>query len=99
MRRFAIVLFLVAVYLSGCAVTQDQNTPVWQEHQVDPVTGRAFWIYVPSTYREHIPAPLIVSCHGTPPYDVAEHHIREWKMLGEQNGCIVVCPELIATDG
>jgi poly(3-hydroxybutyrate) depolymerase len=54
---------------------------------------------VPSTYREETPAPLIVTCHGTPPYDVAEHHIREWKMLGEQNGCIVVAPELIATDG
>ena len=85
--------------LGGCAVTQPQNTPVWQWHEVDPATNKGFWIYVASTYREDIPAPLIVSCHGTPPYDVAEHHIREWKYLAEQNGCIVVCPELIATDG
>ena len=43
--------------------------------------------------------PVIVTCHGTPPYDVAEMHIREWKMLGEQNGCIIIAPELLGTDG
>jgi poly(3-hydroxybutyrate) depolymerase len=99
MYKHLAVLSAVIGCLCGCAVTQDQNTPSWQEHKIDPLTGRAFWIYVPSTYREDTPAPLIVSCHGTPPYDVAEHHIREWKMLGEKNGCIIVCPELIATDG
>ncbi len=94
------VLFLVLlVTLAGCAVTQPQNTPTWQRYELDPSTSRAYWIYIPSTYNSHTPAPLIVSCHGTPPYDIAEHHIREWKMLGEKNGCIVVCPELIATDG
>ena len=66
---------------------------------MDPVSGRAYYMYVPSTYTEGRPHPVIVSCHGTPPYDVAEHHIREWKMLGEQYGCIIVAPELIATDG
>jgi len=90
---------LLMLLTSGCAVTQPQNTPVPELHLVDPSTGRAFWLYVPSTYNEARPTPLIVSCHGTPPYDVASHHIREWKMLGEQNGCIVAAPELIATDG
>lgn len=85
--------------VGGCAVTQEQNTPSWQWHELDPVSGRAYYIYVPSTYDHSRPCPLIISCHGTPPYDVAEHHIREWKMLGEQHGCIVVAPELIATDG
>jgi poly(3-hydroxybutyrate) depolymerase len=86
----------------GCAVPQAQNTPVWQQRELDPVSGRAYCIYVPSTYdyeRHSRPFPLIISCHGTPPYDVADHHIREWKMLGEQHGCIIVAPELTATDG
>jgi len=83
----------------GCAVPQAQNTPNWQRREFEPSTGRAYWIYVPSTYTHAQAAPLIISCHGTPPYDVAEHHIREWKMLGEQNRCIVVAPELVATDG
>ena len=90
---------LAATALTGCAVTQPQNTPVRQRRELDPVSGRAYCIYVPSNYTHTRPHPLIVSCHGTPPYDVAEHHIREWKMLGEKNGCIVVAPELIATDG
>jgi poly(3-hydroxybutyrate) depolymerase len=83
----------------GCAVPQPQNTPNWQRREFEPSTGRAYWIYVPSTYTHAQPAPLIISCHGTPPYDVAEHHIREWKKLGERNGCIVVAPQLVATDG
>ena len=85
--------------LGGCAVTQSQNTPVSQTRMFDPVSGRAFYIYVPSPYSPERACPVIVTCHGTPPYDVAEHHIREWKWLAQQNGCIVVAPELIATDG
>jgi len=90
---------MVLATVAGCAVPQAQNTPSWQRRELDPVTGRAYYIYVPSTYEHSRPSPVIVSCHGTPPYDIAEHHIREWKMLGEQHGCIVVAPELIATDG
>ncbi len=99
MCRYLIVGIVLSGALGGCAVTQDQNTPVWQKHETDPATGRAFWYYVPSTYRHDRPTPVIVSCHGTPPYDIAEHHIREWKMEGERNGCIILAPELIATDG
>ena len=58
-----------------------------------------YWLYVPSTYSEDRPAPVIVSCHGTRPYDVPEHHIKEWKALGEQHGCIVLTPALSGTDG
>jgi len=99
MTRVYIVLALVALAAGGCAVPQAQNTPVVQRREIDPVSGRAYWIYVPSNYTHSRSWPVIVSCHGTPPYDVAEHHIREWKMLGEQNGCIIVAPELTATDG
>jgi poly(3-hydroxybutyrate) depolymerase len=100
MTRSAVLIACVVVtVLGGCAVTQPQNTPVQQRLENDPSTGRDYYIYVPSTYRHDRPAPLIVTCHGTPPYDVAEHHIREWKMLAEQNGCIVVAPKLIGTDG
>ena len=101
MRRFVGAVSIMSLMLlcaSGCAVTQPPP-PKPYYHQIDPVTGRPFYIYVPSTYRHDRAMPLIVTCHGTPPYDVAQHHIREWGMLGEQNGCIVVAPELQATDG
>jgi len=91
-----VVLLAVA---GGCHVPQRQDTPAWQRHEIDPISRRGYYIYVPDGYNHSTPAPLIISCHGTPPYDVADHHIRELKMLGEQNGCIIVAPELIATDG
>lgn len=100
MRACAWLLLLVLPALAGgCPVTQDQRTPRDQWLEKEPGTGRAFYIYVPSTYQHDRAVPLIVTCHGTPPYDMAEYHIREWKMLGEQYGCIVVAPTLIATDG
>ncbi|MFP4104731.1 MAG: hypothetical protein ACLFVU_01475 [Phycisphaerae bacterium] len=95
----AVTLLAIGLGVCGCAVTQQQDTPVSQRYETDPVTGRGFYLYVPSTYSHETLAKLIVTCHGTPPYDVAEHHIREWKMLGEKNGCIVIAPKLVGTDG
>ena len=92
-------MLAAAAALGGCAVTQPQNTPVEQKLEIDQITGRPYWLYVPSTYRADKPIPLIVTCHGTWPYDVYEHHIREWKWLAEQNGCMVLAPELQGTDG
>ncbi len=97
--RTILLTVVVAALAAGCAVPQDQNTPVSERREVDPSTGRGYWIYVPSTYRHDRPAGLIITCHGTPPWDIANMHIREWKMLGEDHGCIVVAPELRATDG
>ena len=100
MKRYRhVALVLLVALVGGCAVPQPQSTPVWQRHELDPATGRGYWIYVPSRYRHDRATPLIVTCHGSPPFDVSEHHIREWKMLGERNGCIVVAPELVGTDG
>ncbi len=96
--RLTFCLLLTAL-LTGCAVTQPQNTPVSQRLLLDPTTGRSYYIYVPSTYNHSRPTPVVVTCHGTPPYDVADMHIREWKWYGERNGCIVIAPELQATDG
>jgi len=99
--RSYILLAAALMLAGGCEVPPRLlvPTPVGQRHEIDPVTGRGYWIYVPSTYVNGRPAPVIVTCHGTPPYDVAEMHIREWKMLGEQHGCIILSPELSGTDG
>ena len=78
-RTSWLVTLAALVAVGGCAVPQAQNTPAWQRRELDPLTSRAYHIYVPSTYDHSRPMPMIVTCHGTPPYDVAEHHIREWK--------------------
>jgi poly(3-hydroxybutyrate) depolymerase len=90
----------LAGLLAGCPVPHHlEQAPVPHRYERDPVTGGGYYYYVPSTYSHDRPAPLIVSCHGTPPFDVAEHHVREWKGLAEKQGCIVVAPILGATDG
>ena len=84
---------------AGCAVTQPQNTPHPPKLLTDPATGQAYYLYVPSKYNPLRPMPVIVSCHGTDPYDVPARQIGEWKWMGEQHGCIIVCPRLSSTDG
>ena len=92
-------LLALCLGLAGCPVPQAQNTPVAPRLLTEPVTGGTYYLYVPTTYNQKKPAPLIVSCHGTDPFDVAAYQIGEWKMLAEQYGCILVCPKLTATDG
>ena len=99
MKLKVVLLTAALAMLAGCPVPQPPNTPVPEREDVDRATGRTYWIYVPTTYHKSSPSPLIITCHGSPPYDVANMHIREWKMLGEKNNCIVVAPVLTATDG
>jgi len=66
---------------------------------VEPTTGRVYYLFVPYSYRSDRPAPLIVTCHGTDPFDVAAYQIGEWKKLAENHGCILICPKMVATDG
>lgn len=98
MRRVCLLLVLVCL-AAGCEVPPTPDTPVSYHLETDPASGRAYFLYVPSTYREDRAIPVVITCHGTPPFDVAEHHIREWKWYGEQNGMIVIAPTLEATDG
>jgi poly(3-hydroxybutyrate) depolymerase len=99
-RALAAVIMAGAICtLTGCPVPQDQRTPVQQRLETNTCTGRQYYIYVPSNYSHNRAWPVVVTCHGSHPYDIAEMHIREWKMLGERYGCIIIAPELDATDG
>lgn len=94
-----LILMPCLLVLTGCPVPPTPPTPGEQWRATDPVTGRGFYMYVPSNYSHAKPAPIIISCHGTPPYDVSEHHIRTWKWYGEKHGYIIVAPDLVGTDG
>ena len=54
---------------------------------------------MPDTYDPARAAPLIVTCHGTVPFDMSNDHIREWKMIAQDYGCILLAPGLAGTDG
>lgn len=99
MRNIAVLFLLTLAAATGCAVTQDTNTPASPKLLIEPNTGRFYYLYVPSTYRPEKPAPLIVSCHGTDPFDVAFYQVNEWRKLAQDYGCILICPKLTSTDG
>jgi len=97
--RFVRILALGWTIVCGCAVTQPQATRTEPKLMVEPLTGGVYYLFVPDGYSHEKPAPLIVSCHGTDPFDVAAYQVGEWKWLAEQHGCILVCPKLQSTDG
>ena len=94
-----ITALLALTLLVGCHIPQAQDTRAWQRREIDRVTNRGHYLFIPDTYNSAKPMPVILSCHGTPPFDVADHHIKMWKKLGEENNCIIVAPELVGTDG
>jgi poly(3-hydroxybutyrate) depolymerase len=88
---------LVFGVCGGCIVTQPQDTPVSESRQVEPSTGRPYWLYVPSYYSPRQSWPLVITLHGTHGWDSAHAQIREWKALAEQRGLIVAAPQLKST--
>jgi poly(3-hydroxybutyrate) depolymerase len=98
LRRWA-VLLLIGL-LAGCAADPLRNVRTADKwYKVDPVMQAGYYLYVPEKYDHSKAAPVIISCHGTVPYDVPNSHIETWKGYGEKYGCIVICPELQGTDG
>ena len=91
---------LPLVLLTGCPVTQSQNTPVEPISAVEPRTGRTYRYYVPSYYSPDRSWPLVVTLHGTTPiWDGYRRQVDEWKALAEKNGFIVVAPDLRGAEG
>ena len=89
-----VFVLLVVTFLPGCPIFQDRNTPVSQTLETEQETGAKYYRYVPSNYDASKKYPLVITLHGTWPWDVDWHQINEWKMLGEKQGFIVVAPRL-----
>jgi pimeloyl-ACP methyl ester carboxylesterase len=84
---------------TGCIVSDDRPAP-GQIHQLtEPVTGRTYHLYVPTAYDRRQTIPLMVTCHGTPPWDTAALQLDEWKGLAEAGSFLVAAPELVGTRG
>ena len=95
-----VALWLAALALAGCfgcpAVT-NQPAPGTLVTQKEPDLGHAYHLYVPSYYNAERRWALVVTCHGTPPFDTAAAQLDEWKGVAEQKGFIVAAPELSGT--
>jgi poly(3-hydroxybutyrate) depolymerase len=100
MRAMWTGLLLAAVpILGGCPVFQPTDTPVSETEVVEPTTGQKYWLYVPSNYSGDRDWPLVVSLHGTIPWDTSTRQILEWKALAEEKGFLVACPCLDSSQG
>ena len=100
MHRYACLIWLLLLcVVSGCPVLQSQDTPVGYKYLKDQVTDSGYYLYVPSTYDGKKTYPLVITLHGTPPWDIAWSQIREWRKLAEDKGFIVAVPKLRSTQG
>ena len=98
MRRVCVTLSL-AILVAGCPVPQNQRVPNPSLLVKEPITGRAYKLYISSKYNRNQPAPVIISLHGTAPWDTADRQVREWKSIAEDCGAILICPTLRSSDG
>ncbi len=93
-----IPLTIWLLFSSGCAVNQPQDVPHSSLQLFDDSSGRSYFVYLPSSYGK-VPLPLVVTCHGTNPWDSAEMQINEWKYLAEKNNMVVIAPKLNSSRG
>ncbi len=90
---------LVALAAPGCMVPLPARLPAPTRLVTEPATGGQYYLYVPSSYRADRAYPLVVTCHGTPPWDTAKFQIDEWSPVAETKEFIVIAPELVGTRG
>ncbi len=83
--------------LTGCPVSGNLPAPGRVVSEVEPESKRPYRLYVPTRYSEARRWPLVVTCHGTPPFDTAAAQFDEWKGLGEDKGFLVAAPDLKGT--
>jgi len=95
--RWAVIVTALAV--SGCPVTQPQDTPVDARQILEPQTGRNYWLYVPSYYSDEHDWPLVVTLHGSNVWDGPVRQIMEWKALAERCGFLVAAPRVYSAEG
>ncbi len=93
---------LVLTCATGCPVVSNREAPGRELTEREPDLGRPYYLYVPTRYKlvgERRAWPLVVTCHGTTPWDTAKAQFDEWKGLAEAKGFLIVAPELVGTRG
>jgi poly(3-hydroxybutyrate) depolymerase len=93
------VLLLLLIGVAGCPQYRDSRVPNAIETVNEPDLNGKYLVYVPSTYNGERTWPLVIVCHGTPPWDTPQRQIRDWVKLAEEKGFIVAAPTLHGTRG
>lgn len=98
LTKRAILLAVLSAATAGCPYVP----PETRHPHIDvtePITQTRYWRYVPSYYSDDRDWPLVVTLHGTNPWDGRTRQVLEWKDTAEQHGLIVVAPQLKSTQG
>ncbi|HUS91011.1 MAG TPA: hypothetical protein VM695_04135, partial [Phycisphaerae bacterium] len=93
-----LLLALLAGAAAGCPYVPPE-TDYPHIGLTDPVTDTSYWLYKPSYYDQLDDCPLVVTLHGTNPWDGRTRQVLEWRDTAEQFGLIVVAPQLQSTQG
>jgi len=95
----AIIFCLIGLsVLSGCPANLNR-APGSTEKWTDQNTGGKYLLYIPSWHNNEQQWPLVVTCHGTIPWDTADLQMMEWRRLAENVGFILASPRLTGTNG
>lgn len=94
-----IVLGVVVTFvcLAGCDTLPKIGGDARVSHDVEPETGAKYYLAVPSKHTPQKQWALIITCHGTPPWDTAIQQIGKWSEVVESKGVIVAAPVLKGT--
>jgi poly(3-hydroxybutyrate) depolymerase len=87
----------IALGCAGCPQYRDPTVPNPIYSRQEPDSEAKYLLYQPSKYDPSAGHPLVVVCHGTPPFDTPLRQIRDWVRLAEEKGFIVVAPFLKGT--
>jgi poly(3-hydroxybutyrate) depolymerase len=87
----------IMVGCAGCPQYRDPTVPNPILEREEPDSGAKYLLYEPSTYDPSARHPLVVVCHGTPPFDTPLRQIKDWVRLAEEKGFVVVAPFLEGT--
>lgn len=91
------LLFVLVPLNGGCLVSNHLPAPGETLTLTEPEHDRTYHLYIPTRYQQGRPTSLMVTCHGSAPWDWARAQLDEWKGLGEQKNFIVAAPELVSS--
>ncbi len=81
----------------GCTGLPKDESGVRYMKEIEPETGAEYYLAVPSKHDPKKKWTLVVTCHGTPPWDTALQQIGRWGSFAEGKGFVVVAPVLKGT--
>ncbi|MBM4018975.1 MAG: PKD domain-containing protein [Planctomycetes bacterium] len=67
--------------------------------QKEAATGRTYHLYIPTTYNPRRAYPLVVTGHGTFPFDEAARQRDRWIDVAERYGLIICAPDFDSATG